>query len=49
MYAGDEWLSDEQQNPELVDDNLSDSCEECRAEQGEQCRPYCIATGAGPY
>jgi len=44
MYAGDEQLSDQEQNPELYDeDPLDYPCEECGAEAGEECRPCCIA------
>ena len=51
IYAGDENLSHEQQNPELYDegDPIDYPCEECGAEPGEECRPYCtgIAGNAG--
>lgn len=46
MYAGDEHLSDTQQNPELADwhgsDPLDYECLVCGANPGEQCRPDCI-------
>lgn len=45
MYAGDEHLSDQQQSPELFKDDgdpIDYPCEECGAEPGEECRPYCI-------
>ena len=44
MYAGDEHLSLEQQHPELYDgegDPLYRPCEECGAEPGEECLPWC--------
>ena len=43
IYAGDETLSHEQQNPELYDegDPIDYPCEECGAEPGEECRPWC--------
>jgi hypothetical protein len=43
IYAGDEQLSDQQQNPELYDegDPIDYPCEECGADAGEECRPYC--------
>jgi hypothetical protein len=44
MYAGDETLSHEQQHPELYDgdsDPLDYPCDECGAEPGEECRPWC--------
>ena len=43
IYAGDETLSDQQQNPELYDegDPIDYPCEECGAEPGEECRPWC--------
>ena len=44
MYAGDEDLSHEQQHPELYDgdsDPLDHLCEECGAEPGEECLPWC--------
>jgi hypothetical protein len=43
IYAGDENLSDQQQNPELYDegDPIDYPCEECGAEPGEECRPSC--------
>lgn len=44
MYAGDEYLSHEQQHPELYDaegDPIDRPCEECGAEPGEECRPDC--------
>ena len=48
MYAGDEFLSHEQANPELYDawgsgvDNPVDwPCDECGAAAGEDCRPTC--------
>lgn len=47
MYAGDEYLSHSQQHPELYDaegDPLDYECDECGAEAGEECRPYCTAT-----
>lgn len=49
MYAGDEYLSDEQMNPELYDDADPQSypCEECGADAGEPCRPHCIAQPDG--
>lgn len=48
IYAGDERLADSQQHPELYDgDPLDYPCEECGAEPGEECRPYCSTPG-GP-
>ncbi len=46
MYAGDEQLSDEQQNPELYgeDGALDVPCFDCGAEPGEECRRYCPGT-----
>ena len=43
IYAGDEQLSDQQQNPELYDegDPIDYPCEECGADAGEECRPSC--------
>lgn len=43
IYAGDEDLSHEQQNPELYDegDPIDYPCEECGADEGEECRPWC--------
>lgn len=44
MYAGDEHLSHVQQHPELYDgegDPLYRPCEECGAEPGEECLPWC--------
>lgn len=49
MYAGDEHLSDQQQNPEHYDMAVGESdpidwpCDACGAEPGEDCRPSCIA------
>lgn len=47
MFAGDEALSDEEQNPELFeDDPLDYSCETCGAAPGHECQPDCAA---GPW
>ena len=46
-YAGDEYLSHEQQNPELYGgegDPLDLPCLDCGAEPGEECRRYCPGT-----
>ncbi|GAA1250275.1 hypothetical protein EEW87_17615 (plasmid) [Janibacter melonis] len=50
MYAGEEELAHGDQHPEVYDDQGEDGgdpldlpCEECGAEAGEECRPYCTA------
>lgn len=58
MDAGDEYLSHEQQHPELYDRGpfhigpdvegwpIDYPCEECGAEPGEECRPCCTGQDA---
>ncbi len=56
-YAGDEYLSHEQQHPERYDRGpfhigpdaegwpIDYPCEQCGAETGQECRPYCTGQG----
>lgn len=48
MYAGDEQHGDAQSAPELetnphAAEDLASPCEECGAESGEPCHPFCTA------
>lgn len=42
-HADDETLGHNQQHPEMHDtgDPIERTCEECGAEAGERCRPWC--------
>ena len=45
IYAGDEHYGDAQTAPELETNPLAlaDPCDECGADAGEPCRPFCTA------
>jgi len=44
MYAGDEDLALQDAYPEEYDgDPLDYPCDECGAEPGDECRPYCTS------